>query len=245
MTSQFMTSQGVSGQMHPPLSAKHLSGPNHQDDEGAELSKKRQAAFARAQRHSRAVFILRRLLPFLAVACCLAYFVTGKFSLQFKDHKVSVEKIDVNKNELKMTNPRLEGHDKKAGSYLVTASTATQKADSPYVIRLDTIDGKLDHPKNGTMFLRAQTGVFDTKQEVLQLSGDLEIKAPNGMIARLETAKITFKQQKISSDRPVYVQMESGTIRADKVHIDGLTKILTFQDRVKVRLVKTPKRLDN
>ncbi|MBO6549635.1 MAG: LPS export ABC transporter periplasmic protein LptC [Rhizobiales bacterium] len=245
MTSQTMTSQGVSGEMYPPLSAQRNASASHKEEQVAELSKKRQLAFDRAQRHSRAVFILRRLLPVLAVFCCFAYFVTGKFSLQFKDHKVSVEKIDVNKNELKMTNPRLEGHDKKAGSYLVTAATATQKANSPYVIRLDTIDGKLDHPKNGTVFLKAQTGVFDTKQEILQLSGDLEVKAPNGMIARLDTAKITFKQQKITSDKPVYVQMDSSTIRADKVHIDGLTKIITFQDRVKVRLIKTPKRLDN
>ena len=245
MTSQTMTSQGVSGEMYPPLSAQRNASATHKEEEVAELSKKRQLAFSRAQRHSRAVFILRRLLPVLAVFCCFAYFVTGKFSLQFKDHKVSVEKIDVNKNVLKMTNPRLEGHDKKAGSYLVTAATATQKANSPYVIRLDTIDGKLDHPKNGTVFLKAQTGVFDTKQEILQLSGDLEVKAPNGMIARLDTAKITFKQQKITSDKPVYVQMDSSTIRADKIHIDGLTKIITFQDRVKVRLIKTPKRLDN
>ena len=245
MTSQTMTSQGVSGEMYPPLSAQRNASATHKEEEVAELSKKRQLAFDSAQRHSRAVFILRRLLPVLAVFCCFAYFVTGKFSLQFKDHKVSVEKIDVNKNELKMTNPRLEGHDKKAGSYLVTAATATQKANSPYVIRLDTIDGKLDHPKNGTVFLKAQTGVFDTKQEILQLSGDLEVKAPNGMIARLDTAKITFKQQKITSDKPVYVQMDSSTIRADKIHIDGLTKIITFQDRVKVRLIKTPKRLDN
>lgn len=239
-----MTSQTFSNQLMPPQSstgsAARLSG-----DESAEISTRRQQAFKRARQHSRTVYWLRRTLPVLAVVCCFAYFFTGKFSFQFKDHKVSVEKIDVSKNELKMTNPRLEGHDKKAGSYLVTADTATQKANSPYVINLNQISGKLDHPKNGAIHLRAKTGVFNTKQEVLNLSGDLVINAPNGMQARLDRAEIIFKKQTISSDRPVYVQMESGTIRAERVFIDGATKTITFQDRVKVRLIKTPKRLNN
>ncbi len=194
MTSQRVTSQGFMQQILSTFSSSNRkNAPGnllvpHDGDEVAELSKKRQQAFIRAQRHSRAVFILRRLLPLLSLVCCLAFFATGKFSFEYKDIKASVEKIDVNKNELKMTNPRLEGHDKKAGSYLVTASTATQKSDSPYVLHLDTIDGKLDHPKNGTVLLKARKGVFNTKQEVLQLAGDLENKAPNGMIAQLETA---------------------------------------------------------
>jgi|GEM_PF-6561878 len=256
MTSQTIKSQGIMQQILSSFSSSDQPGssgmPPHgelprqnQDDEVSELSKKRQQAFLQAQRHSRAVFILRRLLPVLSLVCCLAFFITGKFSFEYKGIKASVEKIDVNKDELKMTNPRLEGHDKKAGSYLVTAATATQKSDSPYVIHLNAIDGKLDHPKNGTVFLKAKNGVFDTKKEVLQLSGDLEIKAPNGMIAELETAHITFKKQIITSDRPVYVQMESSTIRADTIHIDGVNKIVTFQDRVKVRLIKTPKRTSN
>lgn len=239
-----MTSQTFSNQLMPPKSSTgnvaRITG-----DESAEISSRRQQAFKRARQHSRTVYWLRRTLPVLAVICCFAYFFTGKFSLQFNDHKVSVDKIDVNKNELKMTNPRLEGHDKKAGSYLVTADTATQKANSPYVINLNQIRGKLDHPKNGIIHLRAKRGVFNTKKEILNLSGDLVINAPNGMQAQLDRAKIYFKSQTIRSNKPVYVQMESGTIRAERVFIDGVKKVITFQDRVKVRLIKTPKRLNN
>ena len=239
-----MTSQTFSNQLMPPKSSTgnvaRITG-----DESAEISSRRQQAFKRARQHSRTVYWLRRTLPVLAVICCFAYFFTGKFSLQLNDHKVSVDKIDVNKNELKMTNPRLEGHDKKAGSYLVTADTATQKANSPYVINLNQIRGKLDHPKNGIIHLRAKRGVFNTKREILNLSGDLVINAPNGMQAQLDRAKIYFKSQTIRSNKPVYVQMESGTIRAERVFIDGVKKVITFQDRVKVRLIKTPKRLNN
>lgn len=240
-----MTPQTMTQQILPGMAASAQQSSHEGTNDSAELSNLRQAAFKRAQTHSRAVYILRRLLPVMAGLCCCLYFITGKFSFQYKGIKASVEKINVSKNELKMTNPRLEGHDKKSGSYLVTAATATQKSNTPYVIHLQTVDGKLDHPKNGTVYLKANNGVFNTKKEILELAGDMEIKAPNGMTARLDRAKIVFKKQKITSDRPVFVEMESGTIRADRVEIDGLAKTLIFSDRVRVRLLKSPNRKTN
>lgn len=206
----------------------------------AEISERRQKAFKRAQQHSRVVFFLRRVFPVLSVLCVGAYFITGEFSVQYGDLKASVKKVEITKNELKMTNPRLEGHDAKAGSYLVTADTATQKANSPYVINLQVINGKLEHPQNGVVLLKANDGVFDTKKEELSLKGDLVVTAANGMVARLEQAYIIFKKQEISSDKPVFVEMNSSTIRAERMHMDGLTKELTFTDRVRVRLIKSP-----
>lgn len=206
----------------------------------AEISERRQKAFKRAQQHSRVVFFLRRVFPVMAVLCVGAYFVTGEFAVQYGDLKASVKKVEITKNELKMTNPRLEGHDAKAGSYLVTADTATQKASSPYVINLKVINGKLEHPQNGVVNLKANDGVFDTKKEELSLKGDLVVTAENGMVARLEQAYIIFKKQEISSDKPVFVEMNSSTIRAERMHMNGLTKELTFTDRVRVKLIKTP-----
>lgn len=205
-----------------------------------ELSERRQMAFKRAQRHSQIVVILRKVFPVLAVICVVAYFLTGEFSIQFKDMKASVQKIELTKNELKMTNPRLEGHDEKAGSYVVTADTATQKADSPYVINLQVIKGTIEHPSNGAIKLQANEGVFDTKNELLDLKGDIVVRSANGMVARLSDAHIIFKKQDIKSSNPVQVEMNSSSIRADSVHMDGISKTLVFQDNVRARILKNP-----
>lgn len=184
---------------------------------------------------------MKRSFPFLALLCVVMYFTQGEFSFRFGDMKASVKKIELTKNELKMTNPKLEGHDPKSGSYLITADTAVQKSSEPSVIYLKVVDGKLVHEKNGTMTLIANEGVFNTKTEVLDLSGDILVTSTNGMKARLETANIIIKGQKISSDRPVYVEMNNNTIRAESMSIDGLAKTVDFYGKVRVRLIKSPK----
>lgn len=226
------------------LPAPSLATDQRSVDDGdyCEISERRQRAFRRAQNHSRNVFWMRRAFPVLAILSVGFYFLQGGFSVNYGDMKASVEKVELTRNELKMTNPRLEGHDEKAGSYLVTADTAVQKSATPHIVQLDKVDGKLEHPSNGSMTLTANDGVFDTKTEVMDLSGDIVIKSTNGMQARLEDANIIIKTQKISSDRPVYVEMNGSTIRADRIRIDGLAKTVDFVDRVKVRLIKSPKK---
>lgn len=221
------------------VQAAHML-PSADVTDTVDLSERRQMAFQRAQRHSQMVVFLRRVFPVLALICVGAYFLTGEFSFQFKDMKASVKKIELTKNELKMTNPRLEGHDAKAGSYVVTADTATQRADSPYVINLQVIKGTLEHPTNGAIKLKANSGVFDTKNELLDLEGDIVVRSENGMVARLKQAHVIFKKQDISSSSPVQVEMNSSSISADSVKMDGIAKTLTFQNNVRARIVKTP-----
>lgn len=213
-------------------------------EEHREISERRQLAFKRAQAHSKAVYWMRRLFPFLAILCVTFYFIGGEFSINYGDMKASVKKIELSRNELKMISPRLEGHDEKAGSYLVTADTATQKADAAHIIRLDQVDGTLEHPTNGKINLTANEGVFDSRSEVLDLAGNILVTGENGLRARLEKANIIFKKQAISSDQPVYAEMNGSTIRSDRVQFDGLTSTVLFIDRVRVKLIKAPKTSD-
>ncbi len=209
-----------------------------------DLSERRRAAFAQAQNHSRNVIIMRRVFPVLALICVCVYFLKGDFSVQYKNAKVSVKDIQLTKNELKMINPRMEGHDEKSGSYLIVADTASQKTGSPTIVHLQKIDAKLVHPTNGTMTLTAERGKFDTKTEVLDLYKNIRISGTNGLVAHLESANIIIKQQYITSNELIFIKMNGNTIKASKLNINGLTKVMTFTDRVKVRLIKTPKKND-
>jgi len=226
-------------QMSASLSANRDTIDTH------DLSERRRAAFAQAQTHSRNVIIMRRVFPILALICVCVYFLKGDFSVQYKNAKVSVKDIQLTKNELKMINPRMEGHDEKSGSYLIIADSASQKTGSPTIVHLVKIDAKLDHPTNGTMLLTAERGKFDTKTEVLDLYENIRVSGTNGLIAHLESANIVIKQQIITSDALTFIKMNGNTINASKLSINGLTKVMTFTDRVKVRLIKSPKNNDS
>jgi len=222
---------------------EHLAAPSSAGSDMIdhhELSQRRRAAFDRAQNHSRVVMVLRRLLPVLAVLCVGIYFIRSDFEIHHKDFKASVQDIQLTKNELKMINPRLEGHDEKSGSYLVIADTASQKSGSPHVVHLQKVDAKLDHPTNGQITLKADRGSFDSKSEILELFDNIHIVSANGMKAQLKTARIVFKGQIITSNQPVFIEMKGSTIHANTLRIDGVKKLITFTEQVKVKLIKSP-----
>lgn len=176
----------------------------------------------------------------LAILSICVYFIKGDFSVQYKDMKASVEKIELSKNELKMINPRLEGHDPKSGSYLILADEARQKSDTPYIIHLSTINAELKHPQNGIIKLVANQGKFDSKSEVLDLEGDIRIHGDDGLKARLISANIKVKAQVITSNQPVFIERNGNSITAEGLTILGVEKQMDFKGPVKVRLIKTP-----
>ena len=205
-----------------------------------ELSEKRLAAFLRAKKHTQRVVFLRRALPLLAVVCVGVYFLQTDFSVAYKNMQASVEAIKLTKDELKMINPRLEGHDKKSGSYLILADYATRKSAQPDLIHLDTINAKLDHPQNGTVRLTAEAGRYATKDEILHIEGDVRIKGDDGLSAQLERAKVNMQGQVITSDRPVYLERHGSTIRAETLEVRAQEKVMVFKGRVQVKLIKSP-----
>src|SRR5688572_26810305 len=74
-------------------------------------------AFARAARHTRLVHFLRKALPVLAVLLLFSYFITSRFgvSISVGDLNASIDGIEVSDGNLRMTNPKLAGADKKNG----------------------------------------------------------------------------------------------------------------------------------
>lgn len=216
----------------PPSNVTILDHPD--------LSERRRRAFHRAKAHSRLVAVLRRALPLLALVCVSLYFFKGDFALEYKDMKASVEAVKFSKDELKMINPRLEGHDEKTGSYLIIADEASQRTSTPHLIRLKNITAKLDHPQNGSINMRAPEGAFDTKSEVLDLVGAIDIKGDDGLAASLTEATIEIKQQLITSGKPVFIERLGSSIEAQGIKIEGLTKVMNFVGPVKVKLIKSP-----
>ena len=205
-----------------------------------ELSERRLAAFLRARKHTGRVLFLRRALPVLACCCVGVYFLSTDFSVAYKNMKASVEAVKLTKNELKMINPRLEGHDKKSGSYLILADFATRKTSEPDLIHLDNINAKLDHPQNGTLRLTAEAGQYSNKKEHLTIEKNVRLTGDHGLKATLERAKIDMKQQIITSNTPVYIERQGSTIHANTLVVRGQEKVMIFRGKVKVKLIKTP-----
>lgn len=200
----------------------------------------RALAFRQAARHSRFVRVMRKGLPAVALAMLALYFVSSRLSFSFGGLEASVGSIELNRDSLRMVNPKLEGADKKKGSYVITADFAEQNVKTPSLIELNAIKAELNSPTKGWSRLSAEKGKYDTKSEQLVIENDIRIATSSGMSGLLQHAAIDMKAQTLKSDAPVAFDLVNGTVRAAGMELQSSERILTFRGNVRVHIKKLP-----
>ena len=203
-------------------------------------STERERAFRRAKRHSKLVRILRIVFPACAIVIVGFYFLSSKFTISIGDMQASVARIEVNKNSLRMIEPRLEGVTNKKGAYFVTADYAEQDIKNTSIVYLNKVRAEIDNPKQGWTRLTAPEGEFDTGKETLLLLGDIRIASSSGMTSRLTRAEIDMKTQHTVSSEPVIVKALNGTINSNTMEIFNAERRVMFRGNIRVHILKRP-----
>lgn len=194
-----------------------------------------------ARRHSVLVRVLRLILPVAALASLGLYFLRDRIEIQIADGKFSGEIPTLSGDNLKMENPRYEGFTAEGGKFVVKAKTGYQDFRNPTSIRLIDIDSHLTQPNEQWAHLVSNEGVYDTKGELLKLSGDIKVTSSNGMTAYLKTADVQTKTQIVTTKDPVLVEMSNGTtVESDRMVLNAKTKEINFEGQVRTLLVRPP-----
>lgn len=196
----------------------------------------RRDSFSRAHSHTRLVARLKYALPALAAGILGLYFVSPEIQVSIGDLDASVAGVVIEKGNLRMINPKLEGVNDKQGAYVVTAKYAEQAVADPDIIRLTELSSQMTDSKKGWSRLTSPRGTFQTKTERLALAGDIRVSQSSGMTAALTAADVDMKTQLVTSDQPVKVNFPDGTLDSLTMRIDLDTKRATFKGDVRVRL---------
>jgi LPS export ABC transporter protein LptC len=201
----------------------------------------RDRVLRQAKRHSVLVRILRVTLPIAAVLSFGLYFTRARIVVPVGPGTFSGEIPTFSGDNLKMDNPRYEGFTAEGGKFVVKAVTGYQDFRNPSSIRLIKIDSHLSQPNEQWAHLVSNEGVYDTKGELLKLSGDIKVTSSNGMTAYLKTADVQTKTQIVTSRDPVIVEMSNGTtVESDGMVLNAKTKEVTFEGQVRTHLVRPP-----
>lgn len=200
----------------------------------------RAPSFRRAERHTRIVKILRIAFPVTAVLLLGLYYVTSSISVSIGDLQASVKRIEINRDRLRMVDPKMEGVTKDKGAYTLTADYAEQEIKNPSLVHLTAVRADMNSAKKGWTRMTAPTGLFDTTKEILVLTGDIRIATSSGMTSRLTRAGINMKTQRIVSDQPVVVKALNGTINSKTMEILMSEKIVIFRGDIRVHIYKRP-----
>jgi len=199
----------------------------------------RARAFLSAERHSRVVRILRRVLPALAITVLAAYFISTRLNVSVGDVTASVDGMQIKDGNLRMLNPTLKGADKKNGKYVVNAEYADQDIKNPSIVKLHAIKADLSTASGGWSRMKAVRGVFDTKAERLILQDHITLATSGGVTGELKSASIDMKTNTMRSHRPVSFVLSNGTVRANALTFRSEENTLVFRGQVAVHLNKT------
>jgi lipopolysaccharide export system protein LptC len=202
----------------------------------------RELAFRRAERHSRNVHILRKALPVLAVLVLASYFISSSLSVSVGDLTASISGVEVSGGNLRMTNPKLKGADKKNGDYVVSADYADQDIKNPKIVKLHAIKADVSSRSGGWSRMTAARGIFDSKTEKLIMQDRITVATSSGVTGELKHATLDMPTQTLRSHRPVSFVLPNGTVSANALTFESGKHMLTFRGKVKVHVVKSRRR---
>jgi lipopolysaccharide export system protein LptC len=202
-----------------------------------------EARFARATRHSRLVRILRVAVPaavVVAMAGIIFVSVFNKFRILLPKLPVDVGNLVVSGTKVTMESPHLAGYTPDQRPYELWAKTATQDLTDPDHVELKTLRAKVKMEDQSTVTLDALTGLFDTKEQLLNLHKDIFLQTSTGYEARLSQAFVDIGKGTVTSDEHVDVKLLNGTLTADRLRITGGGEVVTFEGNVVMNLDKLP-----
>lgn len=200
-----------------------------------------EARFAVAARHSRMVRILRIAVP-AAVALSLASIILvsifNPFRMLMPQLPVNMDNLVVSGSKITMESPHLSGYttpDRRP--YDLWAKAATQDLTDPDHIELKTLHSKVLMEDQSTIVtLDARTGIFDNKQQTVDLRKDVFLQTSTGYEAHLDQAFVDMNKGTVSSDSRVNVKLTNGTLSADRLRITEGGAVIRFEGNVVMNL---------
>ena len=202
-----------------------------------------EARFASAARHSRIVRVLRVAVPAavtLAMAGIVAVSVFNPFRMLLPKLPVDIGNLVVSGTKVTMESPHLSGYTPDQRPYELWAKTATQDLTDPDHVELKTLRAKVKMEDQSTITLDALTGLFDTKEQLLNLHKDIFLQTSTGYEARLSQAFVDMGKGTVTSDEHVDVKLLNGTLTADRLRITGGGEVVRFEGNVVMYLDKLP-----
>jgi lipopolysaccharide export system protein LptC len=199
-----------------------------------------EARFASAARHSRMVRVLRIAVPaavVLAMAAIVAVSVFNPFRMLLPKLPVDMGNLVVSGTKITMESPHLAGFSTDRRPYELWAKAATQDLTDPDHVELKTLRAKVMMEDRSTVTMDARTGLFDSKQQILDLRKDIFLQSSTGYEAKLSQARVDINKGLVTSEEHVDVKLLNGTLVADRLRIINSGEVVRFEGNVVMNLI--------
>jgi len=192
-----------------------------------------------AARHSRMVRILRIAVPGavgLAMAGVIGISIFNPFRMLMPKLPLDMGNLAVSGTKITMESPHMAGYTPDRRPYEMWAKTAVQDVTDPDHVELNKLRTKLLMQDGSTVFLDSLTGLFDNKEQTLDLHRDIFMQTTTGYEARLTQAHVDMIKNTVDSDEHVDVKLTNGTLSSDRLHVIEGGAVMRFEGNVVMHL---------
>lgn len=137
-------------------------------------------------------------------------------------------KLVLSGSKITMEAPKLSGYTRDQRWYEMNAKSAAQDVTKPNVVELAEVRAKIETADKSMLILSAQSGLYDRKSSILNLSREVILKSSAGFEMHLEEAVIDTGSGEIVSNKPVAVFTQDATLNADRLEVEKSGDVVRF-----------------
>ena len=204
--------------------------------EAKALRSKRQHFAAPGGSHDKLVYFLARALP-MAVGVIAALMVITPLSprgeISFLLDRDSVAVID---ERLRVDNALYRGTDNKGRPFSLTADEAVQQSSAEGIVRLKDVIARI-LLQDGPGQLTADGGAYTIEDEVLDVTGPLNLTAADGYRFVATGVTIDLDTKRVTGSNGVRGAIPAGTFSADRLEADLNARTFALDGNAKLRMV--------
>jgi lipopolysaccharide export system protein LptC len=194
-----------------------------------------------ADRYSRRVALLKRVLPAIGLLLLLLVAVWPRLGPLLESVRLSFPAIDLREGrELRMINPRYAGIDRLNRPYVVTSAVGRQVPSRDDLMALERPKAEMTVHGGASIVVTSETGVYQSQAQLLDLFHDVNLVHENGTRFRTQSAHVEVASSAAEGHDPVDGHGPSGDITAQGFRIldKGDTIIFTGKSHLLLKGTK-------
>jgi lipopolysaccharide export system protein LptC len=168
----------------------------------------------------------------LAMAAVIGISIFNPFRMLMPKLPLDMGNLVVSGTKITMESPHVSGYTPDQRPYELWATTAVQDVTNPDLVELNKLRTKLLLQDGSTVFMDSLTGLFDNKQQTLDLRKDIFLQTTSGYEAHLTHAFVDLVKNNVDSDEHVNVKLTNGTVTSDRLHVINGGEVIVFEGNV-------------
>lgn len=191
-------------------------------------------SFEAVERYNRFVRHMKIGLTVAAILLTAVILIWPLFSQREPGFTLAFSELQDYDDTLRMKQPRFVGVDSRNRLFSIEAQSAFQPAINDEEIFLDTIVADVKSEADSWIALDAPTGVFRQHDEVLELSGQVNVFSNLGYEIHGRQLRLDLKEGVVASEQPVFGQGPFGVFEAGGLDTDVDGAFLRLHSGVKM-----------